>query len=875
VSEDTLRFQLEASLGAAYVIERELGGGGMSRVFVATEAALGRRVVIKVLPAETIAGVSVERFKREIQVAARTQHPHIVPLLTAGEAAGAPYFTMPFVEGETLRARLMRGDVLSLPDAVRVLREIASALAYAHDRGIVHRDIKPENVLLSSGAAMVTDFGIAKAVSVARTGAAESALTGVGTSLGTPAYIAPEQATGEGVDHRADIYAWGVVAYELLAGHHPFSDKLSAQQFIAAHIAEVPAPLLPELINRGMASGATAQSLSRLVMSTLEKDPAQRPQRASELVAQLSAVGTPSGGFAVDGRRRASPWAIAVAAAVIIVGSLVAVLVSRRHAAAATLDPKRVVVASFANHTGDASLDSYGAMAADWIARGLASAGSVDIAGTASELAARGTTAHAGDRPPTLRQLALDAGAGLVISGAYYRQGDTILFQADFTDAIADKLIQSVGPVGAPVARPLDAVGPLRQRVLGSLALMLDPGLAGLATVLHQPPDPAAYREYLAGEDVFYKDDNAALVHFARATKLDSSFVYPLLRTETIFANQWRMREADSVGKVIARHAAALTEYEQGYESYTEALVHGDPAANYAAAERMVRVAPNAAFPRYGLGIAAIVTGRPREADSIFHNLDPMSGVLRGRIYYYSNYSIALHALAAFDRELDMARRGERQYPGRLFLMVDEVMALAALGRTDEVAARVTTGTTMSDDIGRAPETLLRVAIHELRVHGHPNEAHALAVRWTPWLTTRARDSMLSQRERMEVAMALQAAEQWDLLQTLAESLTKAAPTDPFAAALVADAQALRGDRAGAQKIAMELATIKDAAGSAQRYEARSWIAAALGDSVTAFQLFKRAFQPGAIDGEAGHGTWLFDRMKGYAPLVEYLKPRG
>src|SRR5258708_25098105 len=160
-----LRDDLQGFLGGSYTIERELGGGGMSRVFLATDASLGRQVVVKVLPSEMAGQVSVDRFKREIAVAAQLQHPHIVPLLTAGDSGGLPYFTMPFVKGESLRARIARQGELPVSDAIRTLREVASALAFAHDAGVVHRDIKPDNVLIAGDAAMVTDFGVAKALS--------------------------------------------------------------------------------------------------------------------------------------------------------------------------------------------------------------------------------------------------------------------------------------------------------------------------------------------------------------------------------------------------------------------------------------------------------------------------------------------------------------------------------------------------------------------------------------------------------------------------------------------------------------------------------------------------------------------------------------
>ncbi|HEY2895634.1 MAG TPA: protein kinase [Gemmatimonadaceae bacterium] len=281
-----LRSRLQDSLSGSYTLERELGGGGMSRVFVAEEHRLGRRVVVKLLSPELSAAVSASRFEREIRVAASLQQANIVPVLAAGDLEGLPYYTMPFVEGESLRARLGRGP-LSIAEAVGILRDVARALAYAHEHGVVHRDIKPDNVLLSGHTAVVTDFGIAKAIAAATSMASGATLTQLGTAIGTPAYMAPEQAAGDpATDHRADIYAFGCVAYELLAGQPPFPG-LPPHKLLVAHMSETPKPV-------AMLRPDCPPALASLIMECLAKDPASRPQSATELLRLLEVVASPS-----------------------------------------------------------------------------------------------------------------------------------------------------------------------------------------------------------------------------------------------------------------------------------------------------------------------------------------------------------------------------------------------------------------------------------------------------------------------------------------------------------------------------------------------------------------------------------------------------
>src|SRR5437762_824347 len=259
----------------------------MSRVFLAQEVRLGRQVVVKVLPPEMAAGVSAERFEREIRLAAALQHPHIVPLLTAGSQGDLLYYVMPHITGESLRARIAHERELPVGDTVRILRDVCDALAYAHGHGIVHRDVKPDNVLLSGKHALVTDFGVAKAVA-SSSGAAT--LTSLGMALGTPAYMAPEQAAGDpNVDHRADLYAVGALGYELLAGRPPFSG-MSPQGMLAAQVTATPDPVTQH-------RATVPPALAAVIMRCLAKHPADRPQSAEELVGQLEAMATPTGGI--------------------------------------------------------------------------------------------------------------------------------------------------------------------------------------------------------------------------------------------------------------------------------------------------------------------------------------------------------------------------------------------------------------------------------------------------------------------------------------------------------------------------------------------------------------------------------------------------
>ena len=541
-----LRTQLQSTLGDGYTLQLELGGGGMSRVFVARENALGRDVVVKVLAPELSASVSAERFTREIATAARLQQANIVPVLTAGTSGGVPYYTMPFVTGESLRAQMTTGAPLSMHDRVAVLRDVARALAYAHAQGVIHRDIKPENILLSGGAAVVTDFGIAKAISAARTvdgpspAASDGTLTQVGSSIGTPAYMAPEQAVGEAIDARADLYAWGVVAYELLAGVHPFAGKSGASQLIAAHIAEVPQSLVAR-------APAVPHEVAALVMQCLAKNPVERPSGANALLERLASASTPSTELSVPTAKLNHRSArVAAAVAVITIGVAATLWVTTRgganpeddSAAAAgsrtTRDSASVIsalaVLPFVNTSGNNADEYFSDGLTDELAHALSKLPGLRLAGRSSSFSFKGKTILAPDVGKAL-------GVGAIVEGTVRRAGDRIRLTAQLTSTRDGRVLWSDA-----FERTGQDVFAVQDAFTTAIVAALTPRLAQAAYVSAQPAqatlaargttDAAAYDLYLKGR-YYWAQRGAA--------PLDSAVKYleAVVQRDSTFARGW------------------------------------------------------------------------------------------------------------------------------------------------------------------------------------------------------------------------------------------------------------------------------------------------------------------------------------------------
>jgi serine/threonine-protein kinase len=659
----------------------------MSSVFVARDNALGRAVVIKVLPLELAATVSVDRFKREIMLSAALQHPHIVPVLSAGEtspndgeggAGRLPFFIMPFVEGESVRARLSRGP-LSVREAVSILKDVARALVYAHGRGIIHRDIKPDNILLSAGSATVTDFGVAKAITASREGKrpASNTRTGtitlVGTSIGTPAYMAPEQAAGDpNTDHRADLYALGIVGYEMLIGTPPFHGR-APQQLLAAQLTEAPPPIESRRYD-------VPQALAGLLMRLLEKDPAKRPKTAAEVARALEDPAVVSGTF-VSPKPPAAPrprrvlWALTGAGILASVAAGGAWLTNRHpqsNAAVpittAPIASKSIAVMPLVNIGSDTSEAYFAAGMTAELSNALSRLPGLRVA-TSNETAKHtqasspmeigkslnvtmvlfGTVQRDKDRLRVTARLVNTADGFTVWSDMFERESkDVFKVQDDITSAIVAAIQPELtsAAANAPSAAPSQAPAPV-------------------AAGNHGTNDLQAYDLYLRGRYFFDKRGEANLRHaldfFQQAAAKDSSFaraytgIADVYATLPLYANV-RVDSIMPLALAAINRAVRLdSTLADAFASRGNLLQAGwrwaDAEADY---KRALLLDPNYASAHQWYGELLLVNGRIPEARAQLKRateLDPLSPVTFG------SYAVALAAARVADSAIIAGKR--------------------------------------------------------------------------------------------------------------------------------------------------------------------------------------------------------------------------
>jgi len=869
--------RLNEALSDRYRVERELGSGGMATVYLAEDLKHRRKVAIKVLRSELAAALGAERFLREIEIAAKLSHPHILPLLdsgSAGEPSAAPtfrrsdellYYVMPYVEGESLGDKLTREKQLSLEDALQITKEVADALSYAHSQGVVHRDIKPENVLFQAGHAVVSDFGLARAL----TEAGGERLTETGIVVGTPAYMSPEQGAGSGeVDGRSDIYSLGCVLYEMLAGDAPYTAS-TLQALIAKKLNE-PTPRI------SVVRETVPAEVEAALMKALAKAPADRFATAQEFVEALTTRSeeiSPVPLVAGRGdKRRVWRWVGGLAAVVAAVVVGVVLLQGRRSGAdsAGEEEIDRLVVAPFENRTGDSAAADWAFMAADFITRGIDRAGVVTVV-PASRVRDLVLDEDA-SRRMTLGEIARRTGARYTVAGSYSMSAGRLRFDVELVDAESGELLRAMDPVSGPTDSLEAVVVTLTERVAAAATGLLNPNLGPEFVRWSSPPSLDAFRGLLTVQDLFCRTRYQAAINEAQPALQEAPDFAPLLVLVSIsLGGLGRLREADSVLALVEPLLEQLTTEERLLKEWWYGNIHGDHETETRTVEELFRIQPG----NYGYHAGVIARSANRFADALERLLaqDLDTPCYRRWYPWWQVTAQVYHMLGRYEDELAIAREGLERFPNRRPLIYSEAVALAGLGRLEAVDSILDVIEDLPPEarVGSTynPGSQAALISLELEVLGLQQFAAATMDRALAWFASRP-DSELP----FERAKVYYWARRWPDADTMFAALITGEPDYIDYRGFRGVALAHLGRRDEAVEIDRWLEQLNDPFLRGAHTEWRAAIAAALGDREGAVRLLQQAYQQGMDLGFFHRRDPAWEPLHDYRPYQEFVRAR-
>ncbi|MGQ0766854.1 MAG: protein kinase domain-containing protein [Gemmatimonadota bacterium] len=858
------RLTADSSFSDRYRVEREIGSGGMATVWLAHDRRHDRRVAIKVLRPELSVSLGAERFHREIRIVAALQHPHIVPLFDSGESGGLLYYVMPFVEGATLRDRLERERELPVGETVRIMRDIADALAAAHQVGVIHRDLKPENIMLSGRHALVTDFGVARALSES----ADTRVSTFGVALGTPAYMSPEQATADpNVDHRTDIYAFGICAWEMLCGSAPFSGR-TPREILASQVSIKPDP--PAAHRPGI-----PQQLDALITRCLEKRPADRYQTAEELIPQLETLLSPSGSAGIPVTPTSLPPArnhphlrvATIAGAAIVAVGVLTMLAVRDP----PLEAGRVLVAPFEAGAG-ASLGALREALESAITEGLQRTGrviAIDRRSAAGETGSRDTTATSLAAPAAARRLAREVRAGLMVGGRIVAVGDSVRIESRLVSTATGSEQVTISTETGALSASGELVARVTQRLMGALVLHRDPQW-GSAIPGTRAPTYIAYRQFQEGVDAINRGDaSSAAQRFFQAWTNDTMFVVAAIRYGYALLSLGRNADVDSIGVRLEPRRGSMSTFETQYLNRLLAWNRGDLQSVYTAGQEIRRIAPQSNFARYTAARSAMFVNRMSDAREGLSGLDLESPDLGGVQGGYGDLTEVDHHLSDHEGELRVAQEWVDHPRNRLPLraLAAEGNALAALGRLDEVRELFPQFLTARAEGNTRPVTFALALIRELRWHGYPQEAAERAR-----LALAMLSGQLTPNERL---LLLTAAGQTSQAVVLADSLRRVDARNGVARSWRGALAAMLNDRATATSVLREIESDETAGDRGSRAADRAGILALLGEKDAAVQLLRQAHAEGtSFQGNAFHARIGLEPLRGFAAFEEFVRAR-
>ena len=825
---------LNVALADRYRLESELGHGGMATVYLAEDLRHQRKVAVKVLRSDLSMPAGAERFLREIRTAAQLNHQHILPLFDSGQVGEQLYYVTPCIVGESLREKLTRETQLTVSEALRICADVAAALDHAHRQGIIHRDIKPENILLQDGSALVADFGIALALSEA----AGERLTVTGMTPGTPEYMSPEQASGENIDGRSDVYALACVLYEMLAGKPPYTGATAAS-VVRQHLAADPPALWS-------VRGDIPSAVSDGIRKALAKVPADRPATAMAFFSAITSADS----------QRSSPRKIGagtvLSSAAVLVGTL-AVFFAWLSQTPPSSRP-RVGVRPYQNSTGESSLDALGG----------------SLAGTVASALARLETLEAGPVGDP------DGKESFTVSGSYSRRGDSLEIVTEIIDRTRNRTLPPPATTRVSVTDPVAAFQTVGEHVSGALAYYTS--TFGVVEAPERPPPN--YEAWVAFQNGLRHgssgDLEAAGKEYRRAIEIDPRFTeaYLLLAGMVFLSEQGttyargglpgRYDAIDSLSREMRRAITPVTRIDQVVMDWIDATVQGDLAAALAADFRGKEIFKTMNF---GVGFDGVWGNRPQAAVRGLESLNPDLGWLRAWSPYWRFLTGALHLVGDYEAEARAAARWRDRFPQSV---AAGVRANIGQGQLDGLVNQIA-------NLSLPVERLLMAL--ELRAHGHNSQADSALAEWIDWY-----DGLPADRPGPDVEIAAIALALSGRLPDALAIVSSAAQRDTTRLdlkGLLGTLHALAGNREVALAISKQLSTVNERflLGLIPLWRAK--IASQLGARDEAVRLLGDAFAQGVRHdvvfprrGAYSHTDPAFDSLRNYRPFQDLVRPR-
>ncbi len=896
-----------------YQILEKLGEGGMGVVYRAHDTKLDRTVALKFLPPHlTATDEDKQRFIQEAKAAAALNHPNICTIHNVDEYDGNQFIVMEYIDGVTLRQRSevrgQRSEVggpayapnsgasvgrqksetwqpgtwnLEPGTAIDYALHIAEALEEAHSKGIIHRDIKPENIMVDSkNRIKVMDFGLAKLKGAMN-------ITKVGSTVGTVAYMSPEQIQSRDVDHRSDIFSFGVVLYEMLTGRMPFRGDHEAAMLYSI-VNEEPQPLLSSIPD-------VSSQLENLIERTLEKDPSDRYQSMEDLLSDLRRlkrktskkvaipVSTASTTSSVSVKQQPaythtrpvtrSPIfysAIILLLVITVVASYLLFFLPEKPGTT-SLNPNRIFVAAFENRTGDPTLDPIGRLVSDWITQGILHNELAEVITTTTMLQ---MIQHAGlvgggleDRTKLIK-LAEATQSGILVSGMFHQVGEDIQLHAQIIDTQKNDVILTLEPVRGPRSEPMKAINDLQQKIMGALAIYIGP--SGDIRTFSDPPVYEAYIEFLEGHKYYGKDYERAFEHWRRAVEIDPVFMQPKLFMAVGYGNMERYAITDSILQSIDRERHRLSAYERYYLDWYTFYLLGKREESFAALLHIESITPMSATTNYLVGRSSLGLNRPAKTVDTYEKMNmPVHWIGYAPLSWrFGVLSSAHHLLESYQNELKVAREARQYFPNNLDHLADEVSALAALGKVEELHKVIEQSKSIEPSAGSVGNVMLTASM-ELRAHGNKAEALQVAEQAIRWYED------CDPENKSGLAEAYYLAGHWSESYSLYRELAADNPDNIAYMGALGALAARRGDEEEARRIAGELKNTDRKYLFGRHTYLRARIHALLGEHAEAVKLIRESFDQGNGFGVYIHRDIDLEPLREYRPFQELLKPKG